>query len=273
MPKAHVENTSMNFSFDLISDLHVETWDQFDWTGQATAPYCVVVGDVARNRERLLETLDHLGDCYPGGVFYIDGNEEHKDYLDNLSASYSDLAKDLNSLKNVCYMQSNVIIVNGVALLGTNAWWTYDFDPDIDVDTSIQAIQDHHGIDNSSATNIMGVAYTDANYMISSVQKLQTHQEVSAIVLVSHTVPAPWIIAHDPDLTGTWRYNGMGNSHLAAALDVDTENKIRAWCFGHYHRPVDREHGGIRYVSNPRGRGNTEWCQQAYYPRRITVEV
>ena len=261
----------MYFSFDLISDLHVETWDQFDWTDQPTSQYCVVAGDVARNRERLLETLEHLGQCYSGGVFYIDGNEEHKDYLDNLGASYADLAKDVNALDNVVYMQNNVVIVNGVALLATNAWWTYDFDPDIDMETSIQAIQDHHGIDNTSATNILGVAYTDANYMISSVEKLQKHNEVGAIVLVSHTVPAPWIIAHDLDLSGNWRYNGMGNSHLVAALDVDTENKISTWCFGHYHRPVDRNHGGVRYVSNPRGRGNTDWCQRAFNPVKIVV--
>jgi hypothetical protein len=201
----------------------------------------------------------------------VDGNEEHKDYLDDLGASYQALSKDIDAIPNVVYMQDNVIIVNGVALLGTNAWWTYDFDPDIDVDTSIQSIQDHFGITESSATNIMGVAYNDAAYMINSVRKLQTHKEVGAIVIVSHTVPAPWIIAHDPDLGGTWKYNGMGNSHITRAIDEDTENKIHTWCFGHYHRPVDRELGRIRYISNPRGRGNTDWCQQVFYPRRIEI--
>lgn len=262
----------MRLAFDLISDLHVETWDQFDWTGQATAPYCVVAGDVARNRERLLETLEHLGQCYLGGVFYVDGNEEHKDYLDDLGSSYQDLAKDIDAIKNVVYMQDNVIIINGVALLGTNAWWTYDFDPDIAVESSIQDIQDHFGISNSAATNITGVAYNDAAYMINSVHKLQKHQEVGAIVLVSHTVPAPWIISHDLDLVGNWRYNGMGNSHISRALDQDTENKIHAWCFGHYHRPVDQDLGGIRYVSNPRGRGNTSWKQSVFYPKRIEID-
>jgi len=263
----------MSFAFDLISDLHVETWDSFDWSAQATAPYCVVAGDVARDRQLLLETLDHLGQCYLGGVFYIDGNEEHRDYLDDLGASYKDLDKDLKHIKNVIYMQDNVIIINGVALLGTNAWWTYDFDPDIDLESSIQAIQDYNGIDNASATNITGIAHNDAAYMINSVRKLQTHQEVGAIVLVSHTVPAPWIISHDPDLVDNWRFNAMGNSHISRAVDEDTENKIRAWCFGHYHRPINQELGGIKYISNPRGRGNTSWCQQAYYPQRIVIEI
>jgi predicted phosphodiesterase len=263
----------MTFAFDLISDLHVETWDSFDWAGQATSPYCVVAGDVARDRQLLLDALTHLGQCYPGGVFYVDGNEEHKDYLDDLGASYQDLAKDIDAIPNVVYMQDNVVIVNGVAILGTNAWWTYDFDPEVSVDDSIQYIQDHFGINSSSATNIMGVAYNDAAYMINSVRKLQTHQEVGAIVIVSHTVPAPWVIRHDPDLVGTWRFNGMGNSHITRAIDEDTEHKIKTWCFGHYHRPVHQQLGGIEYISNPRGRGNTDWCQPAYYPKRIKIKI
>jgi len=263
----------MTFAFDLISDLHVETWTNFDWTGQATAPYCIVAGDVARNREQLLNTLTNLGRCYPGGVFYVDGNEEHKDYLDDLGASYRDLAKDINGIKNVVYMQDNVIIINGVAILGTNAWWTYDFDPTIDVNSSVQSIQDHFGISNSAAMNITGVAYNDAAYLINSVRKLQTHREVRSIVIVTHTVPAPWIISHDPDLVDTWRFNGMGNSFITRAIDEDTENKIKMWCFGHYHKPVNQELGGIEYISNPKGRGNTNWCQRAYYPKRIEIKI
>jgi hypothetical protein len=261
----------MTFAFDLISDLHVETWDQFDWNGQATSPYCVVAGDVARDRGRLLDTLEHLGRCYPGGVFYVDGNEEHKNHFEDLGASYRDLNKDIDLIPNVVYMQDNVVIVNGVAILGTNAWWTYDFDPVINVEDSIQSIQDHFGITNASATSIMGIAYNDAAYMINSVHKLQTHRDVGAIVIVSHTVPAPWIIGHDLDLVGNWRFNGMGNSHITRAIDEDTENKIKTWCFGHYHRPVNQELGGIEYRCNPRGRGNTDWRQVAYYPQRIEI--
>jgi predicted phosphodiesterase len=262
----------MRLAFDLISDLHVETWTNNNWTDQATSPYCVVAGDVARDRQKLLETLEHLGQCYPGGVFYVDGNEEHRDYYHDLSASYRDLAKDIENIPNVIYMQENCVIINGVALLGTNAWWTYDFDPGLDLDSCVQQVQDHFGISNSSAVGITGVAYGDANYLITSVRRLQKHMEVGAIVLVTHTVPAPWIIAHDPDLTHTYRFNGMGNSEISRVIDEDTEHKIHTWCFGHYHRPVDQSLAGVNYVCNPRGRGNTEWCQQAFYPRRIEID-
>ena len=261
----------MRFAFDLISDLHVETWPNFDWSGQATSPYCIVAGDVARNRDRLIDALENLGQCYPGGVFYVDGNEEHRDYLDDLTASYQDLAQDIDNIKNVVYIQDNVIIVNGVAIVGTNAWWTYDFDPTMDLDSSIQNVQDYVGISNSAATDISGVAYNDAAYLINTVHKLQTHMDVGAIVLVTHTVPAPWIVEHDIDLAHTLKFNALGNSLIDRVLREDTENKIHTWCFGHYHKPVDQTMGGINYLCNPRGRGNTPWHQAAYYPRRIEI--
>lgn len=262
----------MTFSFDLISDLHVETWNEFDWTGQPTSPYCVVAGDVAVDRQVLIDILTHLGQCYKG-VFYIDGNDEHRERLTNLGESYTNLHNELNDIKNVVYMQDNVVIINGVAILATNGWWTYDFDPNIEVDQSVEWYRDRMNISHDNSLAINGVAYHDAAYFINSVSKLQTHQDVKAIVLVSHTVPAPWIIEHDPELINTWRFNCMGNTHLKLALDEDTEHKVKAWCFGHYHKNVDRDYAGVRYVNNCRGRGDSPYQQPAYYPKKIIIEI
>ena len=261
----------MQFNFDLISDLHVETWDQFDWTDQATSPYCVVAGDVSRDRDVLRATLKHLGQCYQG-VFYIDGNDEHRHSLENLGDSYRFLDRTLDRIPNVVYMQDNVVINNGVALLATNGWWSYDFDPALDYDQSQMWYIDKMNTISSAADAITGLAFNDATYMLNSVRKLQTHKDVRAIVPITHTVPAPWIIAHDPDLVDTWRFNCMGNPHMQMILEEDTENKIHTWCFGHYHKSVDRDLHGIRYVNNCRGRGDTEWSQSVYYPKRITID-
>ena len=262
----------MHFAFDLISDLHVETWDSFDWTGQPTAPYCVVAGDVSRDPEIVMETLEHLGEQY-AGVFYIDGNEEHRFYLEDLGSSYRVLSEAISGIKNVVFMQDNVVIVNGVAILATNGWWTYDFASQFSVEESQEWFQDYVQISNSGANAITGVAYHDAAYIINSVNKLQRQRDVSSIVIISHTVPAPWIIEHDIDLSDNIRFNTMGNLHIQQALDEDTENKVKAWCFGHYHKSVDQNFAGIRYVSNPRGRGNTPWSQNPYFPKRIEIEI
>ena len=262
----------MLFAFDLISDLHVDTWPQpFDWTGQATSPYCVVAGDVCRDRDLLVQTLTHLGQCYPGGVFYIDGNDEHRWYLSDLGESYRELNQLIERIPNVVYLQDRLVIVNGVAFLGTNGWWTYDLDPDLDAEQCRHWYTDHVSGTLAMSSEISNMALHDAAYLINSTHKLQTHKEVSAVVMVSHTVPAAWLISHDQDLAHTWRFNTSGNGHLQTALDEDTESKIQVWCFGHYHRRVDQDHSGVRWVNNSRGRGGTDWCQTAYYPQRIEI--
>ena len=74
----------MQFTFDLISDLHLPTWEQpFDWTGQATSQHCLVLGDITPDRKQLIECLTHLSRCYQA-VFFLDGNDEHKEYIDDL---------------------------------------------------------------------------------------------------------------------------------------------------------------------------------------------
>lgn len=262
----------MNIHFDLISDLHVETWGQFDWTGQPTAPYCIVAGDIARDRALVIDTLEHLSTVY-AGVFYIDGNDEHRYRMDELNDSYKELAALVEQIPNVVYLQDNVAVVNGVAIVATNGWWSYDFDPYLELNQSLLWYKENAEVSAGAALGITGVAYNDAEYLRNSVAKLQKHKDVKAIVVVTHTVPASWIIQHDVELVDTWRYNVMGNSHVAGALREDTERKIKAWCFGHYHRPVDRIQDGIRYVNNCKGRGDTMYHQVAYYPKRITISV
>ena len=261
----------MRFTFDLISDLHVETWEDFDWTGKATSPYCVVAGDVASDHQELKRTLMHLGDCYRA-VFYIDGNDEHSQGIEDLEDSYHSLYSHIKGIENVVYLQNNVVVIDGVGILGTNGWWTYNLNPWIDEDQSRQWYQHKAMISRDAVETIKGHSHHDAAYMVNSVRKLQMHQDVKALVMVTHTVPAPWLIEHDPELVDNHRFNCMGNQHMQAVLDSDTEHKIQTWCFGHYHLPIDREQDGIWYVNNCRGRGDTEYRQVAYNPRRISIE-
>lgn len=261
----------MIFSFDLISDLHRETWPEFSWEGLPTAQYCIVAGDIARDRALVIDTLEQLSEVYRG-VFYIDGNGEHKDYAEDLGQSYRELELLVSQIPNVVYLHNNVVVIDGVAILATNGWWSYDFDPAMDVDQSVRWVQEQDSISYSAANDINGVAYHDAVYMFNSIGTLQRQRDVKAIIMVTHTVPSNWLVSHDPELTGTWRYNSMGNSHMDLVFEGDTEKKIKTWCFGHYHRPIDMIKDGIRYVSNPRGGGNTPYSQSIYYPKRITVE-
>lgn len=261
----------MTFTFDLISDLHVETWPgKFSWESNVTSPHCVVIGDIARDRGTVLEVLNHLGKCYHA-VFYVDGNDEHRNTLTNLDRSYQTLAKQIHKIPNVVYLQDNVVVIDGVAILGTNGWWGFDFDPTVSYDDSRSWYAEKEDLSEDILESICKMHKTDAQYMLNSVKRLQEHNDVHKIVIATHTVPKPELIMHDPGLLGKLKFNTMGNSLMPWVHTADTDSKIHTWCFGHYHGDVDQIHQDVRYVNNCRGRGDTPYGNHAYYAKRISV--
>ena len=238
----------------------------------ATSPYCIVAGDVSRNRLDLVRTLRHLGQCYRA-VFYIDGNDEHADHWHDLTMSYQDLARRIKKIPNVIYLQDNVVVIDGVAILATNGWWGFDFGNDCEPTQSAQWYQSKWTppLESGVLQNIGRQATFDYTYLRNSVKRLQTHNDVKHVIMVTHTVPLPQLIEHDIDLNGTFRFNCMGNSGMAECLDQDLEKKIHTWCFGHYHMPVDQMRHGVRFVNNCRGRGDSPYRQWCYQPRRIEI--
>lgn len=261
----------MTFTLDLISDLHLHTWPTEPLNNHATSHHCLVVGDVTNDRQRLIQHLTHLGRCYQA-VFYIDGNDEHRDNLNNLGDSYKTLASDLEKIPNLVYLQDNVVVIEGIAIVGTNGWWNFDFDTSIDPVQSMLWYKEKENLNDFEIQNIRKAANIDATYMMSSIKRLQRHRDVKKIIVATHTVPDPDLIAHDIDLDGKLKFNTMGNRYLQHALDVDTESKIHTWCFGHYHGSIDQIKDGVRYVNNCRGRGDSKYSTYAYHPKRITVE-
>lgn len=262
----------MQFAFDLISDLHPETWNQhIDFTHRATSLHCVVAGDVSTDRGQVVQMLSHLGQCYQA-VFYIDGNSEHQGRINNLGTSYQSLARTVSRIPNVVYLQDNVVTLNGVAILATNGWWGFNFDHGLDPEQCASWYQQKENLDALAIQNIKRASTTDANYMIASVKRLQAHRDIRAIVMVTHTVPDPDLIRHDCDLEHTMKFNVMGNRYMLNALDQDTEKKIKTWCFGHYHGSIDQTRHGVRFVNNCRGRGDSKYSQWAYNPLRVVVD-
>jgi len=265
----------MQFHFDLISDLHLESWpDPLHWQGLATSPVCVVAGDVAKDRKLVIKMLQHLTTCYQV-VLYIDGNEEHKYFQKDLQNSYNDLTEQLSKINKLVYLQDNVVVLNGIAFLATNGWFTFDWNPAIDLHEStwpwIQRLLEA-GEDTIDPLELLNWSKGDAAYLVKSVQRLQRHKDVKKIVIVTHTVPMPDLINHDVSLINDWRFNSMGNSGILNCLEMDTEKKIHTWCFGHYHGSVDQVINQVRFTNNCRGRHDTNYKQVAYFPKRITID-
>lgn len=262
----------MKFSFDLLSDLHIEHWPEFDWAGQATSQFCIIAGDVSRDINVLTDTLTHLSECYTG-VFYIDGNDEHKNHWDNLGDNYQNIHNICNRLDTVVYLQDNIVVINGVAIIAANGWWTWDLDPTIDPLQTRDWFCNHYQVNSYVPHVIDQLANSDISYLEATISKLQTMPDVRRIVIVTHTVPMLDLISHDLTLSGNYRLNCAGNRYITAILHADIERKISHWCFGHYHMPIDQQIGNIRFVNNCRGRPDTPYYKSVYYPLRIEIDV
>ena len=103
------------------------------------------------------------------------------------------------------------------------------------------------------------------------IETFNNDPRINDIVVVTHTAPLRRF-RYVPSNMDARHLGRSGNSLMQTVLMANTNKKIKAWCFGHYHNPVDMDVAGIRYVSNPRGRGDTPHHQTVYYPKRITVK-
>ena len=260
----------MYMSFDLISDLHLETRDIFDWTDKSTSQCCIIAGDISKNIDDVTSCLKHLSELYKK-VIYIDGNAEHRWKYSDLGASYQNILENVQSIPNVIFLQDNMVIINGVAIIGTNGWWSYDFDPSLNFEDSVKYAIDRYDIELSDAMTIRSMAISDADYLASTVSRCQTMPDIRKIVVVTHTVPQQQIVNLDDSFIGDYQYNLLGNSFIKQILEQDTERKIDTWCFGHYHKDVDVVINDIRYINNCLGENGSKWEKKVYHPKRIEV--
>ena len=263
----------MKIHFDLISDLHVDTWDEeFSWEGKATSPYAVVAGDISRVRSELRPILKEISRHYLMTMF-VDGNDEHRWTLDNLGDSYKTLKQDIGDIENFIWLQDDSLVIDNVAFIGTNGWTSFDFAGDGSYLGNKQWMEETYKISMFAGQQIEAMAMSDAGFLCRTVEKLQRHPDIKKIVVISHFVPDVNLINHDTQLVSQpCRLNTSGNSLLTRCLEEDHEKKIDTWCFGHYHSDVDSVINDVRFVNNCRGRGGTNWCKPVYYPKRIEID-
>lgn len=231
----------MIFGFDIISDLNLDESSVFDWEGKPTSLYCLIAGNLTEDLRLLHKTLMHLSKHYQG-VFYIDGSLEHR-MLSEKEATNDEIANICNSIKNVVYLYNNVVVVDGIALVGINGWHNNCF-----------------ALDAGDQAQIISYKYDDLMYLEKTIIRLQLHVDVKKIVVLSSSVPSPDMYFGEMPV----QYDDMD---LRSVLTSDTEHKIRAWVFGTDKKIVDTKIAGINYLSNP--------ChdRNPYYATRINIEL
>lgn len=239
-------------SFDLISDLYVDNWEQeIDWSAEPTSLLAVVAGDISSDLDRTVHELRKISKNYRQ-VMFIDGDLEHSIDFEAVQSNRNYLGKKFAKISNLTYMHEQVLIVNHVAFIAANLWWNPT--------ENNTCIVDDHWIDDM---RMMSLHHEDLEYLRYTVQRMQQTPDVSNIVLISHTVPNKELILN-PTLEDL-------SSDASDYVEMeDTNRKIRSWCFGHYPRPMRVKVDRCEYVSNPKGKPETSSGLQ-YHPLRVLV--
>ena len=230
----------MIFGFDVVSDLNLTKDSVFDWEGKPTSLYCIVAGNISKDLSVVQRTLHHLCRVYQG-VFYIDGALEY-DSITEHDARIKELTKVTAGVRNLVYLHNNVVVIDGIALVGLNGWYG-NYEPQ-------SAEENFH---------IKCFRYEDITYLEKTIERLQLHVDVKKIVIISNSVPSPDVLFGETILPA---------DELAPVyvLPIDTEHKITHWVFGSHKKIVDTPIGNINYLNNPC------YDKKPYYPKRITVE-
>lgn len=231
----------IELGFDVISDLDLLPEDSFDWENKATSLYCLVAGNISTDVKKVIETLIHLSKFYHG-VFYVPGSLEYVT-APNLRQRTEELASVSHYAKNVFMLHQNVVVVDGVALLGSCGWG------DVEDDLSLRS------------RLINAARYEDFLYLKQAISKLQRYLDVKKIVIVTSAVPIDNLYFKEkPTNLGT-------QIPLNGVLSSDTEKKVTHWVFGSHSKIVDTTINDIHYLNNPYSDSSPYW------PKRLSISI
>ena len=230
----------MNFGFDIISDLHLTAAHTFEWDNKATSLYCLDPGNISDDLSIVKGVLEILSEQYQG-IFYIDGYLEHTGIKERQFHN-KEIEKLCRPLKKVVYLHDNVVIIEGIALVGINGWYG-NYTPE----------------DSTAELELVCAGYEDFSYLHNTISGLQLHVDVRKIVVISNSVPLNKLFYGEiPKM--------YGDISPEDTLVNDTEKKISHWVFGSTQKIIDTTFDSINYVNNPC------YNRSPYYAKRIEIE-
>jgi predicted phosphodiesterase len=254
--------------FDLYSDLHDNWWSKeklLNYKGLGTSLVAVVAGDISNDWDYTFNSLVKISECYRH-VIFVDGNHEHN-HKPNLIESCYKFQERLSSYRNITYLYKSAIVLDDTAFVGCNGWWTYDFcTPQVSTPDCWHSLI-NEGFDENRLSEIFMTAKIETKNLKNQVESFNHDPRINNIVVITHTSPLKKFGYINPDM-GYHHMGRAGNSMMSKILEVNTNNKIRVWCFGHVHHRVDETIDGIRYVCHPRGR-EEEGIGEIYFPKLI----
>jgi predicted phosphodiesterase len=261
--------------FDVVSDLHVDLWNtDLDWNivKNEDSDVLVIAGDTSNDLSDLVKVLDGASQVY-SQVLFTDGNHEH--YFTNkpVSETVDFFATLADCYDNVTYLTDGVVFeYQNTVFLGCCGW--YDLQVHRErfgfkkLHDAWLAMSNDPKMINFGSIDPWDRAIASAEALISKVGSLQNSN--TDIVVVTHTAP-------HRDLVGGIEFNPIldgayCNTEMEKLLEVDENNLIKAWCYGHTHARRDRMIRHIRYVNNSRGYQSESYRASKWFVVQIDTQ-
>jgi hypothetical protein len=227
----------MKIGFDVISDLNLKPNELFGWESKATSLYCIIAGNISNDLRTIHQILLHLSHFYQG-VFYTAGTLEYEG-ASHIPTRTNEIVNLCKTIRNVAYLHNHVVILDGIAIVGTNGWFITDFSRSL-----------------LSPSDIENERYEDLGYLGNSIEKLQLHLDVKKIVIISNSAPGHELMfGEEPDEI-------HAVPPLKLALIKDLEAKVTHWIYGQYNKSVDTVIDNINYINNSYYKRNPYWAKR-----------
>lgn len=242
-------------SIDIVSDLHVEYWEDYpyDWKNNKNSENVLIVGDVSDNIDLVIKELKKACDIYKN-VLYVDGNHESTNLMYDLELANEMINKNMQYKYNFYNLNNVDFIIGDLVFIGACSWWDFNICNDvISIDQSIENFKktvynwaDYMNPDDI-VKNIINKSKKDYESLCNKITYLKDYYN---ICVVTHTVPCKEMLSNkyplDPKDNCTY-----GNSMLKELMN---EESIKYFIFGHNHDTNIKEMNNKLFINNARGR-------------------
>lgn len=247
-------------SFDLVSDLHLETGGITELIAnwKCSSDVLIMAGDIVeiavlKRKDNTIQKqtrafFTFISKTYER-VYWVFGNHEH--YGGILDFDYSNAAYVLNKLniKNIHILNNDVVSHNDVSIFGGTLWSSMrDLNPIIIV-TCQAGMNDYVRISKYDEWLEKRVitAYDTVALHIRTKNKLLKFLEENKSdkkIVVTHHAPSFQSIGHN---------NSLSDAYATELFDIIYDSSINVWVHGHIHDAVNYNINDCRVISNPKG--------------------